>query len=174
MPLHALLMDDDAAAYLIYERIIRDKFGPRVTLDHCRDDSMLGETLAAKRYAVVILDQRLSNGTTGLQLVPVIRKTSPGTRILLNSAFGDEELAADAIDAGVDAYVLGRKQDDEELLRVLDRELDGFHQIEGITSQLNGLANGEIRVKCDELTNGLRRKIETLREKRDDPTSVSP
>jgi DNA-binding NarL/FixJ family response regulator len=173
MHLNVLLMDDDPAAYLVYERIIRDRFGQNVTLDHCRDETILDDVLRKKTYAAVILDQRLSNGTLGLQLVPLIRRESPGTRILLNSAFGDENLASQAIDSNVDAYILGRKQDDDELLRVLDRELNKFFQIETLTSQLNGHENGDIRRKCAELSDRINKKKDEVRAGRESSSQQS-
>ena len=168
MALNILLMDDDSAAYLIYERMVRDKFGTSVTLDHCRDENCLDDVLTTKRYAAVILDQKLSNGTLGLQLIPTIRKASPGTRILLNSAFGDENLAAQAIDAGVDAYVMGRKQNDEELLRILQREIEGFGRVETITSELRNSSNDDIRAEVERLRQGLQERMEKFRGRQRD------
>jgi len=163
---YVLLMDDDPASHLICERLIADLFGPGVTLEYCRDDRCLEQFLGSRRYAVVILDQRLANGITGLDLVPIIRNASPGTRILLNSAYGDEELAAMAIDAGVDAYVMGRKQDDEELMRLLARELESFGKIDVLRTELNGTANTELQAKCAEVSRDLRVKMDGIRGNR--------
>lgn len=166
MSIDILLMDDDSAAHLIYERLIQDEFGPSVRLDHCRDENLLGETLSTKRYAILILDQRLSNGTLGLQLVPTIRKVSPGTRIVLNSAFSDEKLAVEAIDVGVDAYVLGRKQDDEELLRILKREIDGLQRLNSITAKVIGDTNSDIKHECKKLAQSLQKKVSDITERK--------
>ena len=114
-PAKVLLIDDDESMYVIYRKRFQEAFGDSVILDHCPQDGMLDEMLASEHYSVVILDQMLQNGKTGLDLIPSIRRFRHGSRILMNSGYGNEELAARAIEAGVDGYVLGHKENLDEL-----------------------------------------------------------
>lgn len=158
-PARVLLVDDDESMYVVYEKRFAEAFGERVVLDHCPQDRMLDGMLRSSHYAVVILDQVLQNGTTGLDLVPTIRRFGNGARVLLNSGYGSEELAAKAIETGVDGYVLGQKEDLDELVRSVGSALDAHSQVEDIKNGILAEAKGPLHRRCEALRERARAKV---------------
>jgi len=154
-----LLVDDDESAFLVYSRRFQQAFGNSVVLDHCQDDGMLDDILSHVSYAVVVLDQMLQNGTTGLDLVPTIRRFGNGARILMNSGYGSEELAAKAIEAGVDGYVLGKKEDVERLVQGVREALTSHDQVERIRADVMTKRSSLLHQRCDRLRKMARERI---------------
>jgi len=162
-PAKVLLVDDDETMYVIYRNRFQEAFGDSVTLDHCPQDKMLDEMLASEHYAVVILDQMLQNGTTGLDLVPTIRRFGHGSRILMNSGYGSEELAARAMEAGVDGYVLGHKENLDELVRTVETALDSHSCLEDIRMGIISESESPLHHRCDMLRRKVREKVSAVR-----------
>ena len=63
--------------------------------------------LSSHSYTVAIADLRLTgiNGTEGLELISYVREKSPGTKVLLLTAYGSQEIQAEATRRGVDAFL---------------------------------------------------------------------
>lgn len=158
-PTKVLLVDDDESLFVVYKKLFEDAFGDAVVLDHCPQDRMLGDMLSRDRYAVVVLDQMLQNGTTGLDLVPTIRTSGNGSRILMNSGYGSEELAAKSVDAGVDAYVLGHKEDSAQLVSEIRKAIDEYDQVETIRSDIRSNGRSPLHRRCERLRGEVRTKI---------------
>ncbi len=157
-PTWVLLVDDDDAVYLGYQHRFRNTFGDSVVLKHCQNEKDLEDSMNGHSFSVVILDQKLSNGIEGLDLVPRIRSASPTSQILVNSAFGSEKLAAKAIAAGADGYILGQKSDDDLLIAAVGEAI----QARGIVQDIIDKANGQIaplRRRCDAKLAALKQKI---------------
>ena len=136
---NVLLVDDDEALHLIYERIFEDRFGGTIHLAHCSDPVVLDAALAAEDPDIIILDQRLPNGFLGTNLIPSIRRAKPFVQIILNSAYGSEELASQAISSGVDGYVMGSKENNDILLDQVGKakeKVEGNAMLEGMGDEL--------------------------------------
>lgn len=158
-PAKVLLVDDDESMYVIYRNRFQEAFGDSVVLDHCPQDRLLDQMLASEHYAVVILDQMLQNGTTGLDLVPTIRRFGQGSRILMNSGYGSEELAAKAVEAGVDGYVLGHKEDLDQLVRTVDGALHVHSTLQDIREGILSETESPLRHRCEILRQKARAKV---------------
>lgn len=163
-PTKVLLVDDDESLFVVYEKLFENAFGDTVVLNHCPQDRMLGDMLSKDRYAVVILDQMLQNGTTGLDLVPTIRTSGNDIRILMNSGYGSEKLAAKSIDAGVDAYVLGHKEDTAQLVSEVRKAIDEHDRVETIRSDILSNGRSPLHRRCERLRREVKTKIATSRK----------
>ena len=63
--------------------------------------------LASRRYCLVISDLRLTGfgGTEGLEIVRSIHQRWPSTRVMLLTGYGSNEVRAEAVRRGVDAFL---------------------------------------------------------------------
>lgn len=78
-----LVIDDDAALRLLYERQLSSS-GYRV--DSAADGPAGLEAASTENYDVIILDVEMPD-MDGLQVLHQLRQLAPNTRILLNSAY---------------------------------------------------------------------------------------
>lgn len=161
--LEILLVDDDSDLYDYYVILMNKHFSSGVRLHHCPSGEDLADALDDRDYDIVILDQRLKDGEHGLDLVPTIRRANPDSIILLNSAYGSEMLAADAIRRGVDDYIEGRKEDKEALIAAIERAAPVVHANREVQRRLHEIEEGRkaIREECTALLNNIKRKIGT-------------
>ena len=120
-----LLVDDDLNLYEYYLILFDNAFWPNIVRIHfCDSGEKLEESFANHQIDIVLLDQRLGDGERGLDCIPKIRQLSDDVLIIMNSTYGSEELAAEAIRMGVDDYIEGGKEDYRELIKVLERAIE--------------------------------------------------
>lgn len=76
-------------------------------VDCAREMEEAEALLAHRRYSAVIADMRLtgSYGTEGLQIISDVRQCCPGTRVILLTAYGSDEIEAEARRRGVDVLL---------------------------------------------------------------------
>lgn len=104
MTMRMLIVDDEESILFA----ISDFFTHRgFEVDSARELAEAEELLGKNHYTVVIADLRLTgiNGTEGLELISYVREKSPGTKILLLTAYGSQEIQAEASRRGVDAFL---------------------------------------------------------------------
>ncbi len=70
-----------------------------------RDGDDAVEQIALRKPTVAILDLRMP-GQSGIEVAKLVSKTSPGTSVILYTAFGDRALLTEALDAGARGFVL--------------------------------------------------------------------
>jgi two-component system, NarL family, invasion response regulator UvrY len=134
-------------------------------LQACRrilHDSGFGEVLDARDIAsgyriyrrfrpeVVILDLSMQgNGLAGLPLIKRIRSRDPHTRILVFSMHSDPAIAARALEAGANGYVL-KDSAPEELI-------SAFKTVRSGQPYLSGDLAVEVAIAASRMTSGARR-----------------
>jgi two-component system response regulator (stage 0 sporulation protein F) len=104
MTMRMLIVDDEESILFA----ISDFFTNRgFEVDAARELEEAEALLSRQNYNVVIADLRLTgiNGTEGLELISYVREKSPGTKILLLTAYGSQEIQAEASRRGVDAFL---------------------------------------------------------------------
>jgi thioredoxin reductase (NADPH) len=128
-----LAVDDDPVVSRAVARDLRSRYGAdhRIVSATSADQALeiLAElALRDRPVALVASDQRMP-GMTGIELLAEVRRQSPGTRLLLLTAYADTEVAIQAINAiGLDYYLLKPWDPPEErLYPVIDDLLDGWH-----------------------------------------------
>jgi len=63
------------------------------------------EALAARGFDLVLTDLSLPDGVSGLDLARHVREERPETPVILITAYGSEDIAQEAVEAGVFDYV---------------------------------------------------------------------
>ena len=99
-----LIVDDEESILFA----LSDFFGTQGFEVDCARELEEAEALLGKHhYTVAIADLRLTgiNGTEGLELISYVREKSPGTKVLLLTAYGSQEIQAEATRRGVDAFL---------------------------------------------------------------------
>lgn len=131
-PINILLIDDDENLCIIYENLLKNKLKYPFILDSCTSSKTIGEVLSDKKYDIIILDQRLDNGTKGIDLIPTIKQNNLYVYIIMNSAYGSEDLAINAMRNGANDYVAGNKDDSQSLVRVIQKGIEITQKIDEI------------------------------------------
>ena len=156
-----LLLDDDRDLYDYYVILLHEHFGDDVRLYHCMSGGELPRALSEREYDIIILDQRLRDGERGLDLVPAIRRHDPHVVILMNSAYGSEGLAAEAIRHGVDDYIEGKKEDSVKLVESIRRAIDTIGSNRNIVFKVSEMIEGRRTVyeECESRLENIKKKI---------------
>ena len=98
-----LVVDDEPDMRILLWLAVEADGRCRVVADASNGEE--GVALAAEhRPDVVVLDQMMPV-MDGIRAVPLIRQAAPGTKVIMLSALSTDELRAEAIKAGADAYL---------------------------------------------------------------------
>jgi putative two-component system response regulator len=101
-PGRILVVDDEANICRLLQRFL-GRLGHDVSTVGSVPEAV--ELLARDRFDLVVTDLRLP-GPSGLALLDEVRARAPGTRMILMSAHADVEVAASAIDRGIDQLIV--------------------------------------------------------------------
>lgn len=117
--------------------------------------------LKTKTPDVILLDLELAHGESGFSFIPVARKTSPKTKIIIFSTYNDAIYRQYALEAGADGY-LGKDEDfdvvkDRILAIASSKKATGASSPQEKPNKIKTLSNSEKQVfKC--LAEGLAQK----------------
>lgn len=103
-PTTVLIVDDDLLvqqAVSDYLSMVRDL----TVIDTASSGEEALEKLAAQPVDLVLMDVRMP-GMGGLEATRAVRRKHPNTRVIMLTSFAEEELIADAIEAGALGYIL--------------------------------------------------------------------
>ncbi|RMF86006.1 MAG: GAF domain-containing protein [Nitrospinota bacterium] len=103
-PLRILLIDDNPDDRLLVRRELEKVF-PRLQVEPILDEQGLTRALAAGGFALVITDYHL-HWTNGLAILQAIKTRYPDCPVIMLTGSGTEEIAVEAMKAGLDDYVI--------------------------------------------------------------------
>jgi two-component system response regulator AtoC len=105
MPGRILLIEDDEAFRRMLEEALRELGHEVVTAGNAEDGLALARTQAVEGSAfdLILTDVRLP-GMTGVAAIAPLREASPGTEIIVMTAYSDHETALDAIRQGASDF----------------------------------------------------------------------
>jgi len=103
-PLRVVLLDDDPGMRALIGRELSREF-PGLQVGHIIEDQTLAQTLERGAFDLVITDHRL-RWTDGLTVLRVVKARYPDRPVIMLTATGSEEIAVEAMKAGLDDYVL--------------------------------------------------------------------
>ena len=102
-PKRILLVDDEIAVLFAYKKVLQR---PGVVVDSADSKAETLRLVQCQYYDVAILDLRLGGGTCeeGFELIASIKRYSPATRIMLVTAYGNQETKEKATRLGAEFY----------------------------------------------------------------------
>lgn len=111
-----LIVDDDADVLLAAEIVLKKQFQTVATLSEPR---RLPVQLAQNHFDVILLDMNFAAGATsgreGLEWLKKIHELAPDAKVIMMTAYGDIELAVQAIKEGASDFVI-KPWDNSKLL----------------------------------------------------------
>jgi two-component system response regulator HydG len=113
---HILVLDDDPDICNLLSRYLAKQ---GFTVATAGRGSIAKELLGAQHFDLVLCDHRLPD-TDGLQMVQHIRSTSPGTQVIIITAYSDVRLAVELMRRGAIDYIAKPLYPEELLMRVQD------------------------------------------------------
>ena len=125
VPIRVLLVDD----HEVVRRGVRDLLDGERDIDVVAEAGTVAEAVtvaAARRPDVAVVDIRLPDGD-GVALCRTLRASADGPRCLVLTAFDDERVILDAIDAGVSGYLLKQVRGQDLVTAV--REVAAGHSL---------------------------------------------
>jgi len=103
--LSVIIVDDEPLARLAISRMLREHFPSYPIIGEADSGSSALSLFREKRPSIILMDIRIP-GFDGLEASRVILKESPGTQIIVLSAFDDFQYIQDALHNGVLGYLL--------------------------------------------------------------------
>jgi two-component system response regulator PilR (NtrC family) len=103
MPQHLLLVDDEPAILIAFKKLLQ---GPEVAVDTAESIEYARALMDEQLYDAVIADLRLSgfSGEEGLDIIRYVKNRHPETRVVLITAYGNQDLMNKAYNLGAAFY----------------------------------------------------------------------
>lgn len=102
-----LVLDADQSVIFTSKMVLKDHFEKVVTET---DSNKLDQHLEADQFDVVVLDMNFSYGLTrgqeGIKLLKKVLAKDPKAHVLMNTSYGDTEIAMEALNAGAIDYLI--------------------------------------------------------------------
>ncbi len=114
-----LLVEDEPGIQLAIRGLLRRE-GYETRVAGSGSEAMA--LLSAEAFDLVLTDLSLPDGVNGLDLVRYVGKHQPGTPVILITAYGSENIAKDAIEAGAFDYV-PKPFNNDEIRAVIQRAI---------------------------------------------------
>jgi signal transduction histidine kinase len=102
--LRVLIIDDNAQDRFLVERELQHVF-PNVRCQHIINETQFAQALEADQFDLVVTDFQLK-WSDGLALLHRIKQADPDKPVIMFTGTGNEELAVEAMKAGLDDYVI--------------------------------------------------------------------
>ena len=137
MSQHRLLVVDDNRDLAQGAALVLRKLSDQIAIAHSAEEAV--ELIEQRPVDVVLSDIKMP-GQDGLSLLDYVHQRSPGTRVILFTAYGSIESSVDAMKRGAFDY-LTKPFDNEELLVVVRRalkEIDDEEEIARLRAELRG------------------------------------
>ncbi|OKH42971.1 hypothetical protein NIES2101_31785 [Calothrix sp. HK-06] len=122
MLLHILLIDDNPNDRFLAARELKLKFTQGITFDEITNEDDLEQALLTGNFDLAITDNKLL-WIDGLTVVKKIKDKYPNCPVIMFTDSGSEEIAVEAMKAGLDDYVL-KKQHYRRLVVAIEKCLE--------------------------------------------------
>jgi DNA-binding NarL/FixJ family response regulator len=126
--IRVIITDDHPIVRQGIRQILEDDRDQRFgIIDEASDSASLLEMVLHNEYDVILLDISLP-GRSGLDILPDIRKRSPGTKVIMLSMYPEEQYALKAVKTGASGY-LTKASAPEELISAVIKVSNGERYI---------------------------------------------
>ncbi len=141
-----LLVEDNAVDARLLQMLLSKPEAAEFRLQHVgRLDAAL-ERVQLRPYAAILLDLVLPDGE-GMEVVERVRAVSPETPIVVLTNLVDETLAAQAMQAGAQDYLLKSDVNSRTLLRALRYAIERQRLLDALKVQTEALQSNEVRLR---------------------------
>lgn len=121
-PIAILIVEDHPIVRRGLKDILTDEY-PRAVFGDASDTPLAQAALERRKWDIVLLDINIP-GRGGLEILEDIRRQYPQTKVLIVSAYPEEEFAVRAFKLGAAGY-LSKNQASEELVTAVKKMLSG-------------------------------------------------
>ena len=126
--IRVIITDDHPIVRQGIRQILEDDRDQRFgVIDEASDSAVLLEKVLHNEYDVILLDISLP-GRSGLDILPDLKKRSPGTKVIIISMYPEEQYALKAIRTGASGY-LTKASAPEELISAVVKVSNGERYI---------------------------------------------
>lgn len=142
-PLKILLIDDNADDRALVARELCREF-PRARIEQVADRKAYERTLKSFDHDLVIIDNELG-WESGLQILHAVKRLAPECPVVMVAGAGSEQMAVDAMKAGLSDYVLKSAKHIPRLTAAVKRALENSRQrqvLQEIQTHYRGLFEG--------------------------------
>ncbi len=115
-----LITDDDTSFGLMIEGFLKRK---GFSTKYASTFQSATQAISENNFDLILTDYRLDNNTTGLELLPLVKKKNNISPLILITAYSDIRVAVNAIKLGAFEYIT-KPVNPEELLHVINRALN--------------------------------------------------
>jgi DNA-binding NtrC family response regulator len=115
----ALIIDDDVDICFLLSMILKNKNIQSVYVNSLAEAK---EVFPKYKPKVIFLDNHLPDGA-GMDFIPTLKQTYPGTKILMITAHNSEVTRKKAVNSGADFFI-GKPFNMEEISDILEKALD--------------------------------------------------
>ena len=122
MSIHILLIDDNPNDRFLAARELKLKFAHGITFDEITNEEDLEQALLTGNFDLAVTDNKLL-WIDGLTVVRKIKDKYPNCPVIMFTDSGTEEIAVEAMKAGLDDYVL-KKQHYRRLVVAIEKCLE--------------------------------------------------
>jgi DNA-binding response OmpR family regulator len=137
-----LAIDDDPADVEILRRLLKEIVGWKIELLAC-NDAEAGRAEALRCQADLILLDYLLGAETGLELFQAIREDGCLVPVIMLTGHGSEEIAVEAMKAGVSDYLVKGRITPDSLRLVISNAFQKFEMQRKIEEQREALLDAE-------------------------------
>jgi DNA-binding NtrC family response regulator len=137
-----LVIDDDPADVEILRRRLEEIVGPEIEFV-AFNDAQTGRAAAIRCEADLIFLDYLLGRDTGLELFREIRKGGCDLPVIMLTGHGSEEIAVEAIKAGVSDYLVKGRITPDSLRLIISNALQKFEMQQKIEEQREALLDAE-------------------------------
>jgi DNA-binding response OmpR family regulator len=99
-----LLVDDEEVILFGFKQVLS---GPDLRVDTASNVNEARSLAGKNSYAAAVVDLRLSNSTVmeGLEVIALLKSTQKNCRIIVLTAYGEDEVRRKTIEAGADLFL---------------------------------------------------------------------
>ena len=137
-----LVIDDEPADVELLRRLLGEIEGWKITLLDC-NDAETGRTEAMRGRVDLIFLDYLLGAKTGLEVLPAIRAAGAFLPVIMLTGHGSEEIAVEAMKAGVSDYLAKRRMTPDSLRLVISNAVQKLEMQRKIDEQRAALLDAE-------------------------------
>ena len=145
-PVRFMIIDDEPSIRTMVTQLLKTKF-PSCEVRAAMDDQTFNRFLNESCFDCVITDYQ-SGWSDGLTILRAVKKHYPDCPVIMFTGSGSEEVVLEAMQAGLDDYVLKSPPHDKRLTSAVHLALERFQEIKRREKAEKALAESEKKYRA--------------------------